>query len=84
MTELDEYVTIRQLFLRACSHAWFRCFSIFDAAFLCLFDSLRHSSKTSLFMFVLELLLGLRERIGAPTCRATIERHNQLHRGEKN
>jgi hypothetical protein len=82
--ELDEYVTIRPLFLRACTHAWFRGFSIFDAAFEYRFDSLSHSSKTSLFMFARELLEYPRERIDAPTCRATIEYQNQLHRGEKN
>ena len=87
--EFDEYVTIRPLFLRAYSDAGLWVFSIFDAAFEYLFDSLRHTSKTSLFMFARKLLLCLRERIGAPTCCGSIERHaieghTRLYSGGKN
>jgi hypothetical protein len=82
-------VTIRPLFLCTCGHAGFSAFSHFDAAFESLFDSLRHTRKSRLFMFARELLLCLRERIGALICRATIERHaieryTRLYSGGKN
>jgi hypothetical protein len=66
--ELDEPVTIRSLFLRAYGHAWFRTFSIFDAAFECLFDSLRHIRRTNLLMLAQELSLWFGERFGALVC----------------
>jgi hypothetical protein len=72
-------MTITPPLLRTYGHAGFRVFSIFDVEFEYLFDNLRHTRKTSLFMFARELLLWFRERIGALIGRATIERHAIEH-----